>query len=125
MTWWSDSVVSQTSSLDEVESLLRRALALDPSSSEAHLQLANLYSQRRDYARAIPEYQEAVKLAPNLADAHFRLGQAYVHHGKKDLGEKEFQLHRQLYEQHLAEVDKQRSEILQFVYSMKDDPARP
>jgi len=30
-----------------------------------------------------------------------------------------------LYEQHLAEVDKQRSEILQFVYSMKDDPARP
>jgi len=114
-----------SSSLDEVESLLRRALALDPSSSEAHLQLANLYSQRRDYARAIPEYQEAVKLAPNLADAHFRLGQAYVHQGKKDLGEKEFQLHRQLYEQHLAEVDKQRSEILQFVYSMKDDPARP
>ena len=92
--------------------------------SEAHLQLANLYSQRRDYARAIPEYQVAVKLAPNLADAHFRLGQAYVHQGEKDLGEKEFQLHRQLYERHLAEVDKQRWEILQFVYSLKDDPAR-
>jgi len=116
---------STSSSLDEVESLLRRALALDPSLSEAHLQLANLYSQRRDYARAIPEYQVAVKLAPNLADAHFRLGQAYVHQGEKDLGEKEFQLHRQLYERHLAEVDKQRSEILQFVYSLKDDPARP
>ena len=115
---------STSSSLDEVESLLRRALALDPSLSEAHLQLANLYSQRRDYARAIPEYQVAVKLAPNQADAHFRLGQAYVHQGEKDLGEKEFQLHRQLYERHLAEVDKQRWEILQFVYSLKDDPAR-
>jgi len=113
------------SSLDEVESLLKRALALDTSLSEAHLQLANLYSQRREYARAIPEYQEALKLAPNQADAHFRLGQAYVHLGEKDLGEKEFQIHRQLYEQHLADVDKQRSEILQFVYSMKGDPAGP
>jgi tetratricopeptide (TPR) repeat protein len=105
--------------------MLRRALTLDPSLSEAHLQLANLYSQRRDYARAVPEYQEALKLAPNLPDAHFRLGQAYVHLGEKDLGEKEFQIHRQLYEQHLAEVDKQRSEVLQFVYSMKADPAVP
>ena len=113
------------SSLDEVESLLRRAVALDPSLGDVHLQLANLYSQRRDYARAVPEYQEALKLDPGLSDAHFRLGQAYVHLGKKDLGEKEFHLHRQLYERHLAEVDKQRSEILQFVYSMKDDPARP
>ena len=73
----------------------------------------------------LPEYQEALKLAPNLPDAHFRLGQAYVHQGEKDLGEKEFQIHRQLYEQHLAEVDKQRSEILLFVYSMKGEPARP
>jgi tetratricopeptide (TPR) repeat protein len=113
------------SNLDEVESLLGKALALDPSLSEAHLQLANLYSQRRDYARAVPEYKEALKLTPNLPDAHFRLGQAYVHLGEKDLGEKEFQVHQQLYERHLAEVDKQRSEILQFVYSMKDDPARP
>jgi hypothetical protein len=44
-----------------------------------------------------------------------------VHLGKKELAEKEFQLHKQLYEQHLAEVDKQRSEILQFVYSMKEE----
>ncbi len=111
--------------LDEVESLLRKAIALDPSLSEAHLQLGNLYSHRRDYARAVPEYQEALRRAPNLPDAHFRLGQAYVHLGEKDLGEKEFQLHRQLYERHLAEVDKQRSEIRQFVFSMKGGPARP
>jgi hypothetical protein len=39
--------------------------------------------------------------------------------GKKDLADKEFQVHKQLYEQHLAEADKQRSEIKQFVHSMK------
>jgi tetratricopeptide (TPR) repeat protein len=107
--------------LDQVESLLKRALAFDPSSPEAHLQLGNLYSQRRQYAEAVPEYEQALKLSPNVPDAHFRLGQAYSRVGKKDLAEKEFQLHKQLYEQRLAEDDKQRSEIKQFVYSMKEE----
>jgi tetratricopeptide (TPR) repeat protein len=106
--------------LDQVESLLKKAIALDPSSPDAHLQLGNLYSQRHQYAEAAPEYQQALRLSPNVPDGHFRLGQAYVHLGKNDLAEKEFQLHKQLYEQHLAEIDKQRSEIQQFVYSMKD-----
>jgi tetratricopeptide (TPR) repeat protein len=111
--------------LEQVESLLKRAIALDPASADAHLQLGNLYSQRRQYAEAVPEYKEALRLSPNVPDAHFRLGQAYVHLGEKDLGEKELQIHRQLYEQHLAEVDKQRTEIQQFVYSMKGTAARP
>jgi Tfp pilus assembly protein PilF len=106
--------------LDHVESQLKKAVALDPSLPDAHLQLANLYSQRLRYDAAVPEYQQALRLAPNVPDAHFRLGQAYVHLGKKELADKEFQLHKQLYERHLADVDKQRSEILQFVYSMKD-----
>jgi tetratricopeptide (TPR) repeat protein len=97
--------------LDQVESLLKKAIALDPSSPEAHLQLANIYSQRRQYAEAVPEYRESLRLSPNVPDAHFRLGQAYSHVGKKDLADKEFQLHQRLYEQHLAEVDKERSEI--------------
>jgi tetratricopeptide (TPR) repeat protein len=108
--------------LDQVESLLKRAIALDPSFAEAHLQLANLYSQRKKYAEAVPEYQEALRLSPNVPDAHFRLGQAYFHVGNKDLADKEFQVHKQLYEQHLAEIDRQRSEIKQFVYSMKGAP---
>src|SRR5208283_4917454 len=93
--------------------------ALDPAFADAHLRLANLYCQRGQYADAVPEYLQALRLSPNVPDAHFRLGQAYVHLGKKELADKEFQLHKQLYERHLADVDKQRSEILQFVYSMK------
>jgi tetratricopeptide (TPR) repeat protein len=109
--------------LDQVESLLKKAIALDPSLSEAHLQLGNLYAQQHKFAEAVPEYEESLRLAPNVPDAHFRLGQAYTHVGKKDLADKEFQIHKQLYEQHLAEVDKERSEIQQFVYSMKDTHA--
>jgi Tfp pilus assembly protein PilF len=107
--------------LDEVESQLKKAIALDPSLPDPHLQLANLYSQRRQYAEAVPEYQQALKLSPNIPDAHFRLGQAYIHLGKQELAQNEFQLHKQLYEQHLAEEDKQRSEVMKFVYSMKEE----
>src|SRR5215469_10105711 len=99
---------SETSAayLDQIESLLRKSIALNPSSGEAHLQLGNLYSQRKQYGEAVPEYQEAIKLSTDLADAHFRLGQAYVHLGQKDLAQKELQLHQQLYERQLAETDK-------------------
>ena len=110
--------------LDQVESLLKRSVALNPSFPDAHLQLANLYSQRHKFAEAVPEYQEALRLSPNLPDAHFRLGQAYVHLGQKDLADKEFQIHQQLYAQQLADDDKRRSEIQQFVNSMKAAPAR-
>jgi Tfp pilus assembly protein PilF len=107
--------------LDEVESQLKKAIALDPSLPDPHLQLANFCSQRREYAAAVPEYQQALKLSPNIPDAHFRLGQAYVHLGKQELAQNEFQLHKQLYQQHLAEEDKQRSEVMKFVYSMKEE----
>lgn len=116
---------SETSAnyLDQVEALLKQAVALDPASADAHLQLANLYSQRRQYAEAVPEYREALKLSPSLPDAHFRLGQAYTRLGQKELAQKEFQVHQRLYEQDLAAEDKQRSEIQQFVYSMKGTAA--
>ena len=105
--------------LDQVESLLKKSIALDPSVADVHLQLGNLYSDRRHYSEAVPEYERALKLSPDIPDAHFRLGQAYSHTGRTELAQAQFQLHQKLYEQHLAEIDKQRSEIQQFVYSTK------
>jgi len=60
-----------------------------------------------------------------LADVRYRLGQAYVRTGKKDLAQEEFAVYQKLREQHLADLDKQRAEIRQFVYSSKDGAAKP
>lgn len=111
--------------LDRVESLLRKSIELDPSFSDAHLQLGNLHSQRRKYSEAVPEYREALKFSPDVPETHFRLGQAYVHLGQQDLAQKEFAIHQRLYEARLAQDDKQRAEIKQFVYSAKSAPASP
>lgn len=107
--------------LGQIEVLLKKAIALAPGLAEAHLQLANLYSEQRKYPEAIPEYLRARELNPDLADAHYRLAQAYVHVGEKDLAQQEFKVYQQLNEQHLSNVEKQRAEVRQFVYSEKQN----
>jgi tetratricopeptide (TPR) repeat protein len=105
--------------LKTVEALLRKAIALDEKLPDAHVQLGNVYADQREYEKSIPEYARALELNPNLSDAHYRLGTDYVHVGQKDRAQKEFEVYQQLRAQHLAEIDKERAEVQQFVYSSK------
>jgi len=116
---------SENSGLDlhEVESLLQKAIALDEKLPEAHMQLGNLYADQHEYEKSIPEYTRALELDPNLPDAHYRLGTDYVHLGQKDRAHKEFDMYQQLRAQHMAEVDKERAEVQQFVYAAKSAPS--
>jgi tetratricopeptide (TPR) repeat protein len=72
----------------DVESHLKRAIALDPGLARAHFQLGVLYADARRYADAIPALQEAARLEPSMAQAHYRLGQAYRRTGRADLAQK-------------------------------------
>ena len=110
---------SEASSINyqQVESLLQKSIALDGKLAEAHLQLGILYADQHEYAKSFPELTSAVELDPNLPDAHYRLGQYYVHAGQKDQAQQEFQTFQQLQAHHQAEVDKERAEVRQFIYS--------
>jgi tetratricopeptide (TPR) repeat protein len=111
--------------LRQIESLLTKSIELDPKLADAQLQLGNLYSDQSKYAEAIPHYKRALELNADLADAHYRLGQAYVRTGEKDQAQQELQVYQQLRAQHLADLDRQRAEVRQFVYSAKDNAATP
>ena len=112
--------------LHQIEGLLKKAVTLDPKLAEAHLQLGNLYSDQSQYAESIPEYGKALQNNPDLADARYRLGQAYVHTGEKAKAQEQFEVYQRLRAQQLADLDKQRAEIRQFVYSEKEQtPAKP
>ena len=108
--------------LRQIESLLQKAATLDPALPEAHVQLGNLYADQHEYVKSIPEYQRALELNTNLPDAHYRLGQDYVHTGQKDRAQEEFAIYQRLRAQYMAEVDKERAEVRQFVYAAKDAP---
>lgn len=101
----------------QVEALLRKAVALDPKLPEAHFQLGNLLSDQSHYAEAIPEYLAALNGNADIPDAHYRLGQAYVHTGQKDKAQAQLGVYQEQRAQHLAELDKQKAEIRQFVYT--------
>jgi tetratricopeptide (TPR) repeat protein len=112
--------------LHQIESLLKKAIMLDPQLAEAHLQLGNLYSDQAEYAESIPEYGKALDVNPDLAGAHYRLGQAYVHTSAKDKAQEQFQVYQQLRAKQMADLDKQIADIRQFVYSEREDaPTKP
>ena len=67
-----------------------RALSLDDSISEAHLSLANYYFYyQRDRARAEQEFERALRLNPNSADAHQFYGLFLIAQKRFDEGVRE------------------------------------
>jgi tetratricopeptide (TPR) repeat protein len=116
----SDLTVSQ-----KVDSLLTKAVMIDPKCSDAYLQLGILYSSRNDYARATSFYEKALEVNPQLADAHYRLGVAYDRIGEREKARKEFQAHDEIKKSQAAAVDKERREIKQFLVAVPGQPTNP
>jgi len=124
--WKGKQVEGASANAEQVASLLKKSIALDAKMAEAHALLGNVFAERREYDKAIPEYARALELNPNLPDTHYRLGVAYVHTGQKDRAQGEFDVYQKLRAQHLAEMDKERAAVQQFVYSEQGtSAARP
>ncbi len=121
-----------------VESLLLKAVHLDSRLSAAYLQLGILYSQRRDFARAISAYREAIEVGSEsansvvispgsvspqsddtLEEAHYRLAQAYTRTGDKVKAQEELELHDQLAKKTKEDTERKRREIQGFVVSLR------
>ncbi len=117
--WKAQRTAGSTADLGTIESLLKKSIALDDSFAGAHVQLGDFYADQHRYDESITQYEHALALDPSLSDAHYRLGMDYVHVGKKDLAQKELAVYQKLRAEHLAEVDKERAEVRQFVYSAK------
>ena len=119
--WKGKQVEGSALDIQKVESLLKKSIALNDALPEAHMQLGNLYAGQHQYEESVPEYVRALQLDPNLPDAHYRLGTDYVHMGQKDQAQAEFAVYQKLRAQHMAEVDKERAAVEQFVYSSKGE----
>ncbi len=105
--------------LAQTESLLEKAVRLDPKLATGYLQLGVLYSQQRESSKAISAYQKAVEADPQLEEAHYRLAQAYSRAGEKLKARAELQVYQQLSKKTAEEADRERREIQQFVYTLR------
>lgn len=94
--WRSPGAAQDAAALNNVESEMKAAIALNPRFSEAYFQLGTLYDQENLTVRAIPQYQHAIQLSPELAAAHYRLGQDYLRAGKSSEARTEFKTYEKL-----------------------------
>jgi Flp pilus assembly protein TadD len=96
MTLWKGPPAGPPAETREIEALLRRAVALDPTFAKGFLELGILLSDQQRDEEAILQLREAVRLDSNLAQAHYRLAQAYQRTGYKLLAAKELEAFERL-----------------------------
>jgi Flp pilus assembly protein TadD len=113
--WKQQQPSSGNSDLQQVETLLTKAVTIDSRCSDGYLQLGILAASQRNYERAIQLYQKAIEVDPQLAEAHYRLGVSYDRLGERDKAQQEFALHDQIEKRQAADVERERHDIKQFV----------
>jgi tetratricopeptide (TPR) repeat protein len=100
---------------DLAQSLLVKAVHLNPKLAAAHLELATLYAHRKQSKEAVASFLEAIRLDPNSEMAHYRLAQTYRNLNQLALAERELDLYRMLSRNHRDQMAQSRSAIRQFV----------
>jgi tetratricopeptide (TPR) repeat protein len=123
MTFWKQhGHATDPGTIDHVETMLTKAVTIDPKCGSAYLQLGVLEASHRDFEKAIGYYNKAIEAEPQMSEAHYRLGVAYDRIGDRAKAAQEFKMHDEIEKQQAAAVDKQRREVKQFLV-VKDGKA--
>jgi protein O-GlcNAc transferase len=76
--------------LDEAESLFNRAVNVDPKFTGARMNLAYLYLQKREPAKAVVQVKEVLQLDPTNTEIQVVLGDAYLANGSLAEAEEQY-----------------------------------
>ena len=106
---------SDNRALPQVETLLTKAVAIDPKCSDGYLQLGILAASQHHYEKAVQLYTKAIEVDPQLGEAHYRLGVAYDRLGEREKAAQEYQLHDEIEKRQAAAIERQRRDVKQFV----------
>ena len=118
--WKLDKAAPDATGTAEIERLLDRAIRLNPQYAAAYLQLGIVEVQQKKASKAIFDLERAVAIDPKLEAAHFRLAQIYRQQGETDRAEAELKIYHQLTQESEASAERERHEIRQFVYTLRD-----
>jgi tetratricopeptide (TPR) repeat protein len=115
---WNDAPDSETGA--KAQTLLEKAVRLDPNLGAAYLQLGIFFGGQKDFPKAIAAYQRAIAVSPQLEEAHYRLAQAYRLTGDEEKAQDEFELHARLVRKSGEDRERERREIQQFVFALRE-----
>ena len=103
-----------------VQSLLEKAVHLDPHFGAAFLLLGTVLAEQGKLPEAISAYQHAIAAGPPTADAHYRLAQVWRRTGEAAKARREIEIYRQLSQQSALTSERERSDIQEFVFSLRN-----
>lgn len=118
--WKSDKGTVNPDRAARVQTLLGKAIQLDPKLGAAYLQCGIVYSESGNFPQAISAYQQAIAASPEMEEPHYRLAQLYRRVGDKSKAQRELQLYEQLSKNANEKAERERREIQQFVVALRD-----
>ena len=94
--WRGERTSSAPEEVRRIEQLLTNAVTLDPTLARGSLELGIFLSEQDRHLEAIEHLRRATTLQPGVAQAHYRLAQAYRRTGQDALAQKELEIFQQL-----------------------------
>jgi tetratricopeptide (TPR) repeat protein len=114
---WRDPDDRETAA--RARSLLTKAVRIDQTLADAWYQLGIVYSSLSEFPEAIAAFQRAIETGTQREEVHYRLGQAYQRIGESAKARSEFALYDELRKTAAAEEERERSQIQQFVFTLR------
>ena len=99
--------------------MLERAVVLDPTLAEAHLELGKIHFDAERDREAIASFERAVELRPHLMAAHYRLYRAYLKAGDSDRARAALEVFVRRQQEQKEDTSRRRREILQLLYTLR------
>jgi len=110
---------STPSGLNSARSLLLSATTADPRLPEAQLETGALLQMQSKWKQSIPALENAIRLQPSLAQAHYRLARAYARVGKHKQAQTQIDLFKRYSEQQEKTLDARMKEITTLVVKIQ------
>ena len=105
----------QDGDLKRALQFLKQSVALAPNDPDSQFELGNVYFEMERWKDALACYERAVRLKPDLTEAHYRLFRAYKRAGAPKQAEQALRTYQKLQQQ------KQNDNIvMQFVYNLRE-----
>lgn len=109
----------QRGSADRARALVQKATEVDPHMDVAYLLLGAMDAEQKNSSAAIEMFSKAVQIKPELAEAHYRLAQAYEVIGDKIRAQQERAIYKKLSDESAERTERERKLVQQFVFASK------
>lgn len=96
---------------DLARTLLEHSLSADPNQPESQFQMGVVMQDSSNWKGSIPYLERALKLKPDLAQAHYRLALAYWKTGRRQEGDAQMELQKKFGRKEQEDLNRRLGEI--------------